>query len=81
MSKIDFTGRVAIVTGAGGGLGGHGEVCGAVIGGLAAIGLLFGRGKVGEEIDMKMWKFSREFMKRFGNEIAGGAFSAATLFK
>jgi C_GCAxxG_C_C family probable redox protein len=57
----------------GGGLGGHGEVCGAVVGGLAAIGLLFGRGKVGEEIDMKMWKYSREFLKRFGNEIAGGS--------
>jgi C_GCAxxG_C_C family probable redox protein len=57
----------------GGGLGGHGEVCGAVIGGLAAIGLLFGRSKVGEEADMKMWKYSREFLKRFGKEIAGGS--------
>ena len=57
----------------GGGLGGHGEVCGAVIGGLAAIGLLFGRDKVGEEADMKMWKYSREFLKRFGKEIAGGS--------
>ncbi len=55
----------------GGGLGGHGEVCGAVIGGLAAIGLLFGRDKAGED-DMKMWKYSREFMKRFEKEIAGG---------
>ena len=57
----------------GGGLGGHGEVCGVVIGGLAAIGLLFGRNKVGEEADMKMWKYSREFLKRFGKEIAGGS--------
>jgi len=57
----------------GGGLGGHGEVCGAVVGGLAAIGLLFGRNKVGEEADMKMWKYSREFLKRFGKEIAGGS--------
>ena len=56
----------------GGGLGGHGEVCGAVIGSLAAIGLLFGRDKVGEEADMKMWKYTREFLKRFGKEIAGG---------
>ena len=53
-------------------MGGHGEVCGAVIGGLAAIGLLFGRDKVGEQADMKMWIYSREFLKRFGNEIAGG---------
>lgn len=47
-------------------------MCGAVIGGLAAIGLLFGRDKVGEEADMKMWKYSREFVKRFEKEIAGG---------
>lgn len=53
-------------------MGGHGEVCGAVVGGLAAIGLLFGRYKVGEEPDKKMWIYSREFLKRFGKEIAGG---------
>jgi C_GCAxxG_C_C family probable redox protein len=57
----------------GGGLGGHGEVCGAAIGGLAAIGLLFGRDKVGEEADMKMWRYSREFLRRFEKEIAGGS--------
>ena len=58
----------------GGGLGGHGEVCGAVIGGLAAIGLLFGRDKVEEGPDMKMWVYSREFLKRFQKEIVGGSF-------
>ena len=58
----------------GGGLGCHGEVCGAVIGGLAAIGLLFGRDKVGEEADMRMWVYSREFLKRFQKEIASGTF-------
>lgn len=56
----------------GGGLGGRGEVCGAVIGGLAAIGLLFGRDKVGQEADMKMWKYSRAFVKRFEKEITEG---------
>jgi len=56
----------------GGGLGGHGEVCGAVVGGLATIGLLFGRDKAGEETNVNMWKYSQEFMKRFGKEIAGG---------
>lgn len=55
----------------GGGLGGRGEVCGAVIGGLAAIGLLFGRDKAGEQAEKKMWIFSREFLKRFEKEIAG----------
>ena len=54
----------------GGGLGAHGEVCGAVIGGLAAIGLLFGRYKLGEEADIKMWAYSHEFLKRFQKEIA-----------
>ncbi len=57
----------------GGGLGASGEVCGAVIGGLAAIGLLFGRGMAGEEADANLWMYSREFMKRFKNEIAGGS--------
>ena len=57
----------------GGGLSGHGEVCGAVVGGLVVIGLLFGRDKVGEEDDMKMWIYSREFLKRFKNEIVGGS--------
>jgi C_GCAxxG_C_C family probable redox protein len=56
----------------GGGLGAHGEVCGAAVGGLAAIGLLFGRGKAGAEADMKMWMYSRELLKRFQKEIAGG---------
>ena len=49
-------------------------MCGAVIGGLAAIGLLFGRDQGGEETDMTMWMYSREFMKRFKKEIAGGSF-------
>jgi len=57
----------------GGGLAGRGEVCGAVIGGLAAIGLVFGRDKVGQEADMKMWKYSREFLKRFEKEVIGGS--------
>jgi C_GCAxxG_C_C family probable redox protein len=58
----------------GGGLGAHGEVCGAVVGGLAAIGLLFGRGKEEGEANPKMWIYSREFLKRFQKEIAGGSF-------
>ena len=56
----------------GGGLGGHGEVCGAVIGGLAVIGLLFGRDKIGED-DVKVWTYSRELLRRFKKEIAGGS--------
>jgi len=53
----------------GGGLAAHGEVCGIVIGGLAVIGLRFGRSKTGTKSDMKMWKYGRIFMKRFREEI------------
>lgn len=53
----------------GGGLGGHGEVCGAFIGGQAAIGLLYGRSKAGTQSSMEMWKSCRMFMKRFRAEV------------
>jgi len=56
----------------GGGLGAHGEVCGAVVGGLAVVGLLFGRDKGGAEADIKMWIYSRELIRRFKSDIAGG---------
>ncbi len=56
----------------GGGLGAHGEVCGAVIGGLAVIGVMFGRSSGNEYADFRMWKYAHEFMKRFKGEIAGG---------
>jgi len=55
----------------GGGLGAHGEICGAVIGGLATIGLLSGRSEAGTQADMAMWKSCRIFMKRFRGEITG----------
>lgn len=56
----------------GGGLAAHGEVCGAVIGGLAVIGLNFGRPNSGKEADSRMWKCSSLFMKRFKEEVAEG---------
>jgi len=56
----------------GGGLGAHGEVCGAVIGGLAVIGLKYGRPEPGQQADMMMWKYSSIFMKRFKEEVADG---------
>jgi C_GCAxxG_C_C family probable redox protein len=56
----------------GGGLGANGEVCGAVVGGLACIGLRFGRA-IGEAgTDTKMFGYSSEFLKRFREEIAAG---------
>jgi C_GCAxxG_C_C family probable redox protein len=56
----------------GGGLAAHGEVCGAVIGGLATIGLKFGRHQPGSQADMKMWKYSSIFMRRFKAEATDG---------
>jgi C_GCAxxG_C_C family probable redox protein len=57
----------------GGGLGASGEVCGAVAGGLAALGLKYGRGRVDEKEDPRMWTEAREFMKRFREEIGRGS--------
>jgi C_GCAxxG_C_C family probable redox protein len=56
----------------GGGLGAHGEVCGAIIGGLAVIGLIFGRSKATSEKDWRMRKYSDIFMQRFKDEVANG---------
>ena len=56
----------------GGGLGAHGEVCGAVVGGLAAVGLVFGRPQPGSQADMRMWKYAARFMRIFRKEIAAG---------
>ncbi|HOJ51193.1 MAG TPA: C-GCAxxG-C-C family protein [Syntrophales bacterium] len=56
----------------GGGLGGNGEVCGAVVGGLAVIGLMFSRGKEEELEDRRMWLYTREFLRRFSQEIGEG---------
>jgi C_GCAxxG_C_C family probable redox protein len=53
----------------GGGLGVNGEVCGALIGALAAIGLRFGRdGEEGKK-DPRIWDYTRELLKRFREEI------------
>jgi C_GCAxxG_C_C family probable redox protein len=56
----------------GGGLAAHGEVCGAVIGGLAVIGLNFGRPNSGNEADGRIWKYSSIFMRRFKEEVTNG---------
>ena len=53
----------------GGGLGGNGEVCGAVAGALAVVGLKFSRGREEEKEDPKMWDYAHELLKRFREEI------------
>ena len=53
----------------GGGLGGNGEVCGAVVGALAALGLKFSRAREEEKEDPRMWAYTHELLKRFREEI------------
>lgn len=57
----------------GGGLGANGEVCGAVIGGLAVLGLKFSREADDENEDLRLWSFTRELLWRFENEVTGGS--------
>ena len=54
----------------GGGLSGQGNVCGAVIGGLAAIGLTKGRSEPGLPADAIMRKVGRIFINRFKEEVS-----------
>jgi C_GCAxxG_C_C family probable redox protein len=57
----------------GGGLGGNGEVCGTLVGALAVFGLLFSRGNETEKEYMRLWFVSREFLKRFQDDIVKGS--------
>ena len=56
----------------GGGLGAHGQVCGAVIGGLAVLSLRYGRVDGEGPASMKMWSSAFHFMKRFREEAGEG---------
>ena len=48
-----------IATGFGGGIAGSGSVCGALVGGVMAIGIKYGRSEVNQiEADQKNKKFS-----------------------
>lgn len=49
----------------GGGLGGNGEVCGAVAGALGVLGLKFGRGREEEKEDPRIWVYAQEVLQRF----------------
>ena len=54
----------------GGGLGGNGEVCGAVAGALAALGMRFSRSREEEKEDPRMWIYTKELLKRFSEELS-----------
>jgi C_GCAxxG_C_C family probable redox protein len=46
---LDAETALKVATGLGGGMGGRGEVCGAVTGGILALGLKYGRGEQAEK--------------------------------
>ena len=50
-------------------MGSTGDVCGALVGALAVIGLRFGRIREEEKEDPKIWPYSMELVKRFREEI------------
>jgi len=54
----------------GGGLGGNGDVCGALVGALGTLGLRFSRGREDEKEDPRMWGYLQEMVARFRGEIA-----------
>ena len=56
-----------IATGFGAGMGGQGLVCGAVSGGIMALGLKFGRSDVKKQETEPYW-FAFELLKRFEKE-------------
>jgi len=56
-----------IATGFGAGIGGCGSVCGAISGGIIALGLKFGRNDVKEQAVRPYW-FGQELLERFKRE-------------
>jgi C_GCAxxG_C_C family probable redox protein len=68
LGKVDW--EIVRAMGAfGGGLGGNGETCGALIGALAVIGLKYGRERAEEKENPKMWACNSELVTRFREEI------------
>lgn len=57
-----------VATGFGAGIGGQGEVCGAVSGGILGLGLRFGRNDVKKESVKPYW-YASDFLKRFKAEV------------
>jgi len=58
-----------IATGFGAGMGGRGEVCGAISGGIIALGLKFGRNSPKKQEKKAYW-FAAELLERFEREFS-----------
>ncbi len=63
---LDGEAALKVATGLGGGMGGSGEVCGAVTGGILALGLKYGRGGQQEKaVAQQCYKRTLELMQAF----------------
>jgi len=60
--------------GFGGGIGGMGSVCGAIVGGVAALSLKCGKGTVEGKEDPRLFPLCSELYRRFGTEIETSVF-------
>lgn len=67
MLGIREPGTIRAVDGLGGGLVGMGEVCGALSGGVAALGLRFGRGDISESVDPRLFILGQELYRWFAS--------------
>lgn len=63
---LDAETALKVSTGLGGGMGGSGEVCGAVTGGILALGLKYGRGGQAEKsVAQQTYRKTQELMTAF----------------
>jgi C_GCAxxG_C_C family probable redox protein len=65
---------IRMMAGFGGGIGGMGSVCGAIIGAVAALGVKRGRGTIEEKEDRSLFPLCAEVYRRFGTEIETSQF-------
>lgn len=49
----------------GGGIGGSGKVCGALVGAVSVIGSLYSRGSLSEKENPRMWSATKTVLKKF----------------
>lgn len=64
IGEIDET-AVKALGAFGGGIASSGNVCGILVGGIAAISSLYSRGNLQEKEDPKLWSVSSKFLKKF----------------
>ncbi len=58
---------IQAMAGFGGGIAGMGEVCGALSGGVAALGLRLGRGDISESQDLRLFTWGQELYGWFAS--------------